>query len=106
ETEVDAGAERQLRGGALLRDVEVLGRLPHVMVEVAAAETRRHERPGGEPNAAVLDVLAGDTHGAADGAEVAHRLLDGAPRQTGVVREHRPLVGVLTEQRNRARELV
>ena len=65
-----------------------------------------HERSLREQHVAVLDVLRRDARRATDRAEVAHGLLDGPRRELGSLGEQRPLVGVLREQGDAARQLV
>jgi hypothetical protein len=104
---VDAGAERQLRlAGGLARDVEDLGLGEDLGVVVRRRHGRGDERAGREQHVLVLDVLTGEAPGAAHGAEVAHRLLDGALGELRLLGQQLPLVRVVGEEGDGAAELV
>src|SRR4051812_21834840 len=100
EAVVDAAAEGQMGRRRLAGDVERGGVREDALVPVGGDEAGRHGGVLREEHALEVHVLAGEPGGAVDGAEIAHRLLHGPGGQLRPLRDQRPLIGVLHEQRH------
>src|ERR1700749_3504255 len=106
ETVVDSAAEGQYRGCALAGDVEAARVLVHSRITVGGKGVDDDERPGGQDDAAELDVLDHGAKHATHYWRVARRFLNRTRRQLGSILQQRPLSRVIAENVNGGGQLV